>query len=219
MNNLVNKFEKRQFILFGEIHGTKEIPNIILKLLKKVAKREDFDLCLEVPSLYQKQVDDYLKNGEEKNLLKINFFTDKNQRDGRNSLEYFNLIKGIYYLNRKYNRKIRIFFIDINKFDEFEKRENIFAERILKISKNKKVFAVLGNVHASKSVLSLNGEKIIPCGFILYNKLNDKLLNICFNCKSGYCFNNERKKVFQNDIDGYDIIYNIRETSECSFLE
>src|SRR3989344_4555387 len=110
MNNIINKLKEENLILFGEIHGTKEIPLLLSKFFFKLSKKESFNICLEIPYVYQKNIDDFLKSGDEKNLLKIKFFTDKNQRDGRNSLEYYNLIKYLYNLKNK----IRVYCIDTN---------------------------------------------------------------------------------------------------------
>src|SRR3989344_2336334 len=101
MNNIINKLKEENLILFGEIHGTKEIPLLLSKFFFKLSKKESFNICLEIPYVYQKNIDDFLK---------IKFFTDKNQRDGRNSLEYYNLIKYLYNLKNK----IRVYCIDTN---------------------------------------------------------------------------------------------------------
>src|SRR3989344_7479474 len=219
MNELINKLKWKNLTLFGEIHGTKEIPLILFKFFKILSKKESFNVCLEIPEIYQKNINDFLKSGYEKNLLNINFFTDKNQRDGRNSLEYYNLIKSLYNLKNK----IGIYCIDTNIPKEQNEREMLMADNIIKTSSlNKKTFVVLGNIHASKNKIILNSLKITPTGYFLYKKLGNNMTNVLLVCKKGFFFNIEKKKINENDfkyfLDEFDLIYKIKEVTPCSFL-
>lgn len=220
MNNLINKFKHKQLILFGELHGTKEIPIILSKLFLNFSKNEYFNICLEIPKKYQENINNFLKSGNEQYLSKIDFFTNSKQRDGRNSLEYYNLIKSIY----KLNNEINIYCVDVNEPKEQNQREIMMAENIINnLSLNKKTFAILGNIHASKNKLSFNSLEIIPTGYILHNKLKDKIISILFVCENGSFFNIKEKKINKEYFEGFkknfDYIYKIKKVTPCSFIK
>jgi len=212
---LKEKIKNKSLILFGETHGTKEIPELLSQFFTEIAKEEDFNICLEIPGEFQENIED--------------FFKIKN--DSRNSLEYFELIKNIKKLNKKYNRQIKIFCIDINSNFKIEnekniqnKREEIMAENIMKIlGNNKKTFSILGNIHASKKIILISKTRIVPTGFILFNKLKNRMFNVNISPKSGTFFNMGLKDIPKNDFKdsfnkGFDYIFEIKETNPCSFL-
>ena len=66
------------------------------------------------------------------------------------------------------------------------------------LNSNKKTFVILGNIHASKNKISFNSLEIIPTGYILHNKLKDKIINILFVCENGSFLNIKEKKFEQN---------------------
>ena len=55
-----NKIEGKKLILIGELHGTKEIPEIISEFFSKFAIGKDFNLCLEIPSIEQANLNKFL---------------------------------------------------------------------------------------------------------------------------------------------------------------
>ena len=210
--------KNKNLVIFGEIHGTKEIPEMISQFFSEIAKEEDFDVCLEIPEEFQKNIKDF-------------FVTNKyDKSDGRNSLEYFKLIQNMENLNRKYNRNIKIFCIDANSntFIEDEKdiqniREKIMAENILKSLDGKKSLVVLGSIHASKYPIFFNGINIIPAGSIIFKKLNDNMFSINILPKKGKFFNFGLKEIRGNKLEGpfnknFDYIYDIGEVTSCSFV-
>src|SRR3989344_7858827 len=150
-DDIKEKIKNKKLVVFGEIHGTKEIPEMLSQFFSELAKEEDFDICLEIPTEFQNNIKGFF-NICEKNI--------KNS-DGRNSLEYFRLIQNLKKLNEKHNRNIKIFCIDMglnilldNKKNLQNIREEIIAKNILKSLSNKKTFAILGNVHASKKIIN-----------------------------------------------------------------
>ena len=185
--NLKDRIKKKNLILFGEIHGTKEIPNLIKKFLVEIAKEEDFNLRLEIPEEFQEKINKFIELGDNTILKDISFFLEPDNQDGRGSLEYLNLIKKIYDLNKNYKRNIKISCIDPNK-DAQEEKERGVAENILKSLNDKKTFAILGDVHASKNPISFLGEKFLPAGAILFNQLGNKMFSVRVLPKKGEFF-------------------------------
>ena len=215
--DIKNKIKNKELILFGEMHGTKETPELLSHFFSEMAKEKDFNICLEIPQEFQNNIEDFFKNNKKFN-------------DGRNSLEYYNLIQNIKNLNKKYNRSIKLFCIDINSNFNIKNdkdiqniREREIAQNILNVLDKKKTFVVLGNIHASKKSLSLGQIKIMPSGTILFNKLKDKIFSINFLPKKGKFFNIGLKEISENDFDnsfnkGFDYIFKIKEVNPCSFL-
>ncbi len=199
MINIFKKIDKKKIILFGEIHGTKEIPNLLLDFFSNLSKKESFNVCFEIPSNHD------------------NFFTNKNQRDGRNSLEYFNLINKLKRL-----KNVKIYFIDINDEKDIKNRDKIIADNIIKAIDKNKTFAVLGNIHASKNKIIIGNVNLIPAGFLIHENLGEKMCSVLLKAKKGEFFNNGLKKITYRKDDtfdkGFDYSYEINEVSPCSFL-
>ncbi len=215
-DELKEKIKDKKLILFGEIHGTKETPQLLSDFFSELAKEEDFDVFFEIPEEYKDNIKD--------------FFLNNNINDGRNSLEYFKLIQNLKKLNKKYDRDIKIFCIDISSNTSVNKdkkkvqyiREKIMAENILKSFRGKKTFVILGSIHASKHQILLPEIKIIPTGSILFDKLNDSIFSINILPKSGEFYNLGVKKIEHDNGESFnknfDYIYNIGKITPCSFL-
>lgn len=220
-NSIKNKIKGKKLILFGEIHGTKEIPNLIEEFLIDIAKEEDFDLCLEIPEEFQKNINEFFEQGNENKLKEISFFSKPYNQDGRGSLEYLNLIKKIYEINIEYNKNIKIFCIDSDANNQ-EEKEQLIASNIIKVLKNKKIFVILGEVHASKGFISLYEKRFLPAGAILFNKLKNKMFSIRILPTKGRFFNFGVKEISENDLNdsinnNFDYVFKIGNVTPGSF--
>ncbi len=221
---LKEKIVRCQIVLFGEIHGTKEIPHLLSEFFEKYAKERNFNVCLEIPSENQRWISAFLLTGQDSYLKEAPFFKHNN-RDGRASSEYFNLIKKIYFINLKISKKIEIFCIDTSNFDDYRdqnKREIKIAKNIIKSVSNKVTFAILGNVHASIKELNFNENNIIPAGVYLKKEFGSNLISINLMPKKGRFFN--EKLQYMNNIDlefnkNFDYAYFIENVTPCSFLK
>ena len=210
---IIPKIENKRIIIFGEIHGTKEIPEMLSQFFVDIAKMYEFDLCLEMPVEFQNQINYFMENGNSNLLRNISFFSRKNCSDGRNSLEYIKLIETIHKINLTNNKKIQIFCVDSLTNNQNEKEKNM-ADTILDLSKNKKIFAILGDVHASKREISIGGTKIIPAGLLIFEKLKDKMFNIRIAPRDKEL--NREESTFN---EGFDYVINLAKVTPCSFLE
>ena len=147
-----SRIKDKSLIFIGEIHGTKEIPMILIDYFRIISEYYDFNICLELPPDTQKNINLYLDSGNEVYLNKLSFFSYKNNSDGRNSLEYLQLIKSIYSINKNRNKKISIFCFDVSLKENIKtqnEREEKMAENIFnKIFTNKKLSVITGNIHA-----------------------------------------------------------------------
>ena len=219
---IIHKIKGKKIILFGETHGTKEIPNLLSKFFEDISKSESFNLCLEIPDEFQNQLDSYMKNGEDKELRSVSFFSKEYCTDGRNSLEYLNLINTIYKINQTKKEKIELFFICPSLAENQGEAEKLIAKNILDRAKNRKTFAVLGNIHASKKKINLFGKTIITAGFLINQEIKEKMFSILLKPESGKFFSNGLKEInyFENDSfdKNFDHVRELEKVSPCSFL-
>jgi len=215
----IPEIDLSNIILFGEIHGTKEIPLLLSKFFNKRAELEDFDIFLEYSPENQPYINYYLDRGEERFLRSTPIFNSIDKSDGKNSKEYFNLIKNVYDLNIKFNRFIRVICIDVKEGDNLLDRERILADNI-KSNHNKKTFVILGNVHASTVPLIFDNHKIISAGCIL-RKTELKMVSISIRPQRGKFFNIEEKKIedYSEFDKHFDHVYIFEESTYCSFLD
>jgi hypothetical protein len=222
MQEIIPKIKDKQVILFGEIHGTKEIPELLSNFFKDISTNESFNLCLEIPDEFQGQINSYMNSGDYDILKNILFFSIKYCTDGRNSLEYINLIKTIYKINYEHNYNIKIFCVLPSLAKSQEEVEKGIANKILETINNNKTFAIMGNIHASKKKINFPKQKIVPAGFLIYEKLKDRMSSIILTAKSGEFFNNGVKKLipytnghFERN---FDYAIRLEKATPCSFL-
>ncbi len=200
---IISKIKGKKLVLFGEIHGTKEIPEALLTFFKEEAKNGDCNLCLEIPEEFQ--------NLELDKVLQV---VKETGTSGLISEEYIELIKEI-------PKNITIYFIAPNIIKDQEEMEKGIANNILKLINNKRTFAIIGSIHASKNKIAIGNFNIIPAGFLIYQELGDKMCSVLLKAKSGEFFNNGLKEIVYDEEDffdkNFDYIYEFDKVSPCSF--
>jgi len=221
---LINKIEDNKIILFGELHGTKEIPMILSNFFDKFVKNNNFNIFMEIPDEEQENVNNFLLSGDEKLLLQTEFFKNNYNNDGRNSLEYFEFIKNIYLLNKKFKKKIKIFCIDISNITLVEERDNIMANNVIKNLEKEFNFVIVGNLHASKKCINFDDFCFKTLGSFIYKNYKNQMISINILPETGQFFNNSIEKVpdlneFKEISKNYDYTYFIENSSCCSFLK
>lgn len=203
IHEIISRIKDKKLILFGEIHGTKEIPELLLNLFNDLAKDEVFNLCLEIPEEFQ-NVD----------IDKILPLAKETGTSGLISEEYINLIK-------KINKKIKIFFIVPNSIKTQEEMEKGIADNILRLFNGKRTLVVLGSIHASKNKITIGNLNITPAGFLIHQKLKGEMYSILLKAKKGEFFNNGVKQItYQEDEQfdkNFDYVYELDNVSPCSF--
>ncbi|PIU61878.1 hypothetical protein COS83_03375 [archaeon CG07_land_8_20_14_0_80_38_8] len=212
-NSLKDKIMNKQVVIFGETHGTKEIPLLFSKFLEEYSSIKDFDLCLEIPSNEQENISNFLSTGNPA-FLELN---SMDSRDGRKSAEILELIKNIYLLNKN----ISIFCVDLdynNQLNKINERDNIIAKNIQQNLKDKQLIAFLGNFHAAKQDIIMNNVIFKTTGSILKKELNNSLITINLAPLKGTFFNNSLKNIEKaSDMDSfYDIIFSIEKVTPCT---
>ncbi len=223
-----DKIRDKQIIFFGEIHGTREIPMILTEFFKIFSQEEDFDLAVEIPKTYQEKITDFLRLRKEEILNEISFFQHQKNSDGRNSLEYLQLIKALSEINRQKQVSINVLCIDLsveNKFESQNEREEGMANNILNLwKKEKKLFVILGNIHASKKEFIFDEKMIRPVAYYLsvVSHLSSNIFSVNLQPRTGEFFNFGVKKVGEIPSDRgllFDETFFLDKVSPCSFLK
>lgn len=224
MKEIMRLIKESRVILFGEIHGTREIPELMKEILFRSASCHEINLGLEIPSTYQTEVNLFLTSGKESLLKKIPFFKSHEKSDGRNSREYSGLIKFIYGFNKRFSKKIKIFCLDVSEkgrvMSQNERERKIKYNILKKIYPNKKLAVVLGNFHVSKKIFCHKKIRIFPVAYRLHKKLGESLVTINLHPLSGKFYNFGIKEIKSPKNEGsFDYVYNIKKVHPCSFLE
>ncbi len=203
IQKIISKIKDKKIILFGEIHGTKEIPQILSNFFKDLARNEDFNLCLELPEEFQNV-----------KLDKILSLVKEEGTSGLISEEYIELIKEM-------PKNVKLVFIAPNLIKSQEEMEKGIADNILKLINGKRTFAILGSIHSSKNKITMGNLTITPAGFLIHKELKDEMYSILLKAKSGEFSNNGLKQItyHKNDIfdKNFDYIYELERVSPCSF--
>lgn len=203
IQEIILKIKDKRLVLFGETHGTKEIPELLLNLFSDLAKKEDFNLGLEISTEFQNLEPD-----------KILPYAKKIGTSGLISKEYIKLIKEM-------PKNIKVFFIAPNSIKNQEEMEREIGENILKLIDDKRTFVILGDIHASKKKIEMGDLEIVPAGFLIYQRLKEKMCSILLKPKSGEFFNNGVKQTVSNEDNSFDknfdYIYELDKVSPCSF--
>ena len=197
---LIEKIKSKKIVLLGELHGTKEIPELITTFFNNYLKENNCNICLEIPSDEQKSIDEFLKTGDEKYIYDMDFFKHQTNSDGRNSKEYFDLITNIYNLKKNKKNKTNIFCIDVSIIDYTkdiqQQREIGIAKNIIKIMNNNKTFVILGNMHIVKQKVTIGSISFLPVGYYLFEKYGNRVVSINLWPKEGKFFNFSVKTPF-----------------------
>lgn len=219
ISKIALSIQGKKIILFGEVHGTKEIPLMLAEFFSEYARKHDFDICMEIPASDQLFIDTFFQTGDEENLRNMSFFKEnRNLSDGRNSLEYYQLIKGIQSINKCDSKNIHIFCIDVDEFTPDEdfatKRDKALAENIVKHSTNKQIFAILGNFHVARAASFKTAASFIP------KKYQSEMLTINLIPRKGSFFNIGVQIVeYDSSIrEYYDLNIELAEVSPCTFI-
>lgn len=212
LKEIIPKIKDKQVVIFGEKHGTKEIPEMLTLFFVDIAKEWDFNIALEIPIEFQGEINHFVEAGDITLLKDVSFFSKENCLDGRNSLEYIRLMQKIRELNLSRDKKVKVFCIDPMADSQNGKEINM-ANKVLKLSKDKKLFIVIGDIHASKNIVNIAGTKIIPSGHLIFNKIKEEMFNIRIAQQDKVLSKEE-----QEFNEGFDYVLELKNTTPCSFL-
>lgn len=159
-----------KLLLFGEMHGSVEAPQLISDLACSLSVSRDVAVGLEIPSKDQALVDRYLgSRGAQADVeeLTSSYFWQQGH-DGRSSAAMLGLIEHIREL-RKNGRPITLFFFDDQPGTELERNVAIAngIRRFQATRPDTQIIALMGNVHAMQKDITTNDGILVPSGRLL----------------------------------------------------
>jgi erythromycin esterase-like protein len=138
----------KRVIWFGEMHGTREAPQLFLGLVRLVSKHDKAPpiVALEIPTPEQAAIDRYLESGNESFLRSTRFFKS-DLKDGRSSVAMVQLLTKL-----RVEKKATVVCFDSSQATSPQERDRAMAKNLFAAAKkypNAKVVVLSGNVHAS----------------------------------------------------------------------
>lgn len=183
--------EKSNMYLFGELHGTNEMPRVFISAIKEVMTlNKHINIFLEINYKLQKLLNDYINDKIcYKSFLKEKMYNE--EYDGRGTKAFFEIIQ--FAKNNK--NQISLYFVD--KYEERTPNpladcEVCTKELVCKYYNNDAInFFYAGSAHtATNKVLDSNLWKIckkedyLPCGYLIKQEI-PTAVSIKLNCISG----------------------------------
>jgi hypothetical protein len=148
LSNLESKkfksfLSQKEVIVVGEMHGTTEVPQLVLRLAKLIREDEkSLTVALEIESNLQPQINTFMKTGEFEKLFEYDYFK---WPDGRSSMAIGELMKGLRNLG---SVKIVCFDADRGLGSDIN-RDSIMAINLADSFTYGKMIVLTGNVHAN----------------------------------------------------------------------
>ena len=139
---------EKRVIWLGEMHGTREAPELFLGLVRLVSSHHTAPpvVALEIPTTDQRAIDRYLANGNEAFLRSSAFFKSE-IKDGRSSVALVRLLSQL-----RTEKTAAVFCFDAAEATSPQERDTAMARNLRKSAKKfpkSKLLVLSGNVHAS----------------------------------------------------------------------
>jgi hypothetical protein len=168
-----NFIADKKVIVVGEMHGTAEVPLFVLQLIKQLKETQrKLTIGIEIPINYQKDIDDFMKNGDFEKLKNLDHFK---YPDGRTSKAMEQLLKGLREIKRV---NVICFDIDTNS-DSGVNRDSLMALNLTTSYKGGQMVVLTGNLHANlKEGYWRPGFKSATFYFNDNKKFNDQLISL-----------------------------------------
>jgi erythromycin esterase-like protein len=189
VNGISPLLKRGNILLFGEMHGTQEIPAFIGDVVcLAIKKKSPVILGLEIPSDEQMAIDRFLvsKGGKEAEaqLTKGAFWHRKSQdgssfSDGRTSTAMLQLMEQVRAL-RAASSKVRIVAYDQIPGSGSQSRDRVMAENLTHLASRepKSLLVVLsGDVHTRLTPGTSWNKDFEPMGYLLAKSINSSRIN------------------------------------------
>lgn len=191
--NFMDLISQKKVIVVGEMHGTTEVPLFVLQLVKQLHKHNPAVVVgLEINSNYQKNVDEFLKDGDIRKLSKVNYFAVE---DGRTSVAMGELLKGLRELG------VSVICFDIEEgFDPNVNRDSLMGVNLASNYHGGQMVILTGNLHANlKEGYWKPGFKSAVFHFNRAKQFGDQLISLntyfgggtIWNCMADGCHQRE----------------------------
>jgi hypothetical protein len=138
---------EKQVVWFGEMHGTRQAPELFLGLVRLVSSHDTAPpvVALEIPTTEQRAIDRYLASGDDAFLRSSTFFTSE-VKDGRSSVALVRLLSQL-----RTEKKATVFCFDSAVAKTPQERDTAMSENLRRCAKkfpHAKLVILSGNIHA-----------------------------------------------------------------------
>lgn len=175
--DILDSIKKHKYIFIGEIHGTKEIPEIVFSLMKPILN-EKIIFCLELPQSAEKVLHQFFEGRiTEKKLFSSDILKDS-VSDGRFNKNTLSLYKSLH------DNRVIIKCLEDYDCEDISKRDENIAKRFLEIIKKEnadKYFVYAGNCHTINESVQIQGFTIKPIKIYFQKDFTKKILTISFS--------------------------------------
>lgn len=157
-------------LLFGEMHGSKEAPELIRGVACDVSASEAMAVGLEVPSGDQPLFDAYMAShgtaDDVRRLIASEFW--QKSRDGRSSAAMLELIEGLRALKQA-GRPVSLFAFDEQTSIDMDRNAAIAdgVRRFHAANPKTRIIALMGNAHAVQSSGQIGERTWVSSGSLL----------------------------------------------------
>ncbi len=147
--------ERGAVVVFGEMHGTRELPAFVGDVVTELAGRGNVVLALEVPESDTAALTRYLASdggdAAQGELLAQPFWAAEYQ-DGRRSVAMLGLLDRV----RSHDAAVDVVGFDTDRFESAEQRDRRMAENLAALRKQRPdaaIVALVGNLHGARGEL------------------------------------------------------------------
>jgi hypothetical protein len=155
---IINSFKGKKLVMFGELHGTKEMPAYTAAVVAQAAKKfQNVYVGLEFPVEVQKNIDRYMANGDIRALKETKFFTDPNFHSGRGSEAMIAMLNDLRKIPN-----IHVFCFDLGS--SREARDTAMARRIISVINSlnsPKIAKTLQDDRDNEALVPIRNRRII----------------------------------------------------------
>lgn len=161
---------EKRVVWFGEMHGTREAPQLLLGLVRLIASRHPAPpvVALEIPTSEQRAIDRYLASGDESVLRATPFFKSE-LKDGRSSVAMVRLLSQL-----RTEKKAAVFCFDSPEATTAQARDMAMAQNLRGCARkfpSSKIVVLSGNVHARVVAGTSWDPALRPAAFELKQQL------------------------------------------------
>ncbi|MFT6981281.1 MAG: hypothetical protein ACJAUD_000044 [Crocinitomicaceae bacterium] len=167
-DSLYSRFEDKNLIMIGEMHGTNEPGQLATGITKLITEKEgSVSLGLEIA---RSEMETFLQNPSEKTLRETRFFSKENEY-GMNGKSWFNLIKSC--MN---DTNIHLFFLNNDReyAADMIKPDSVMYLQVLRQKEkfpDEKIITLTGSVH---NKLSVHGDQVTMGYYLNQDSINYK---------------------------------------------
>jgi hypothetical protein len=156
-----------RYVVFGEMHGTNEMPEIFADAVCLTSQKRKTVVALEMPETEQPQIDAWLASdggADAKQALFATPFWNSTFKDGRSSEAMFRLLEQLRSMHKCGRVKAVIAFQPVKKSpDAREDYEKDMAKLIAaKKPKGAMTLVLVGNVHAMRTEFERPNFRYLP---------------------------------------------------------